>query len=128
MNPGHAPEVLPVAGKGWTAWNALRAAGFRAIGPLAGRAQVMHFVDDALERVTEDRRSDRTEDRGSLRGAERAVRWLVEAHAGAAQTMRQSAMTNCRIIMRVQSAVCNAGNRACRGASSLNPKSGRSIV
>ena len=106
----------------------LRAAGERWIRPRLSRMQVVHLVAAALEPVTAERRSDRVADRGALRGAERGLLLLVEAHAGAAQTRRQSAMTNCRIIMRVQSAVCNAGDRACRGASSLNPKSGRSIV
>src|ERR1022692_1651382 len=70
-NPGHAPEVLPVAGQGWPARNALLAAGLRAIRPLAVRAQLPHlFVEDS-ECPTAERRSDRAADRTALRGAER---------------------------------------------------------
>ena len=102
------------------AWNALLAAGLRAIRPSAVRAQLPHiFVEDPAC-PTAERRSDRAADRGALRGAERGLLRLVEAHAGAAQTMRLSAMTSCRIIMLEQSAVCAAGNRACRGASSTH--------
>ena len=35
-------------GHGWLAWNDLLAAGLRAIRPVAVRAQVVHFVADAL--------------------------------------------------------------------------------
>src|ERR1022692_3987738 len=98
-NPGHAPEVLPVAGQGWPAWNALRAAGLRAIRPLAVRAQLPHlFVEDSAC-PTAERRSDRAADRGALRGAERAVLRLVEAHAGTEASRRQSARAKFRIIM-----------------------------
>ena len=78
----------------------LRAAGERWIRPRLSRMQVVHLVAGALEPVTAERRSDRVADRGALRGAERGLLLLVEAHAGAAQTMRQSATTNCRIIMQ----------------------------
>jgi hypothetical protein len=108
-NPGHAPEVLPVAGQGLLAWNALLAAGLRAIRPLAVRAQLQHlFVEDS-ECPTAERRSDRAADRGALRGAERGLLRLVEAHAGVAQTMRQSATTNCRIIMHCSIGVLRCG-------------------
>src|ERR1035438_9439330 len=64
-NPGHAPEVLPVAGQGWTAWNALLAAGLRAIRPLAVRAQMpQRLVEDPVCPRAE-RRSDRAADRGA---------------------------------------------------------------
>ena len=64
-NPGHAPEVLPVAGQGLLAWNALLASGLRAIRPLAVRAQEVHFVVDGIRVCGEvERRSERTADRG----------------------------------------------------------------
>jgi hypothetical protein len=55
---------LPVAGQGWTAWNDLLAAGFRAILPLAVRAQMVHFFVEDPARATAERRSERTADRG----------------------------------------------------------------
>ena len=64
------------------AWNALLAAGFRAIRPLAVRAQLPHFFVEDPVCPTSERRSDRAADRGALRGAERAVLRLVEAHVG----------------------------------------------
>src|ERR1017187_3393099 len=111
-NPGHAPEVLPVAGQGLLAWNAPLAAGLRAIRPLAVRAQLPHpFVEDS-ECPTAERRSDRAADRGALRGAERAEPRRVDAQDGTMANRRHSEMTSCRIIMLEQSAVCAAGNRA----------------
>src|ERR1022692_2868121 len=102
-NPGHAPEVLPVAGQGWPARNALLAAGLRAIRPLAVRAQLPHlFVEDS-ECPTAERRSDRAADRTALRGAERAVLRLVEAHVGTAASRRQRARTGFRISMKILS-------------------------
>ena len=101
--------VLPVAGQGLLERNALRAAGLRAIRPLAVRAQVMHLVAAALEPVTAERRSDRAADGGALRGAERGLLLLVEAHAGSAASRRQSAMTKFRIIMKIQSVACVGG-------------------
>ena len=108
------PRARPrgLAGCRWTAWNALRAAGLRAIRPSAVRAQLPHlFVEDS-ECPTAERRSDQAADRGALRGAERGLLRLVEAHAESAASRRQSEMTSCRIIMLEQSAVCVAGNRA----------------
>src|ERR1035441_3629442 len=84
-------------------------AGRRAIRPLAVRAQVMPLVAAALEPVTAERRSDRAADGGALRGAERGLLLLVEAHAGSAASRRQSAMTKFRIIMKIQSVACVGG-------------------
>ena len=103
--------------------NDLLAAGLRAIRPAAVRVQAVHFVAGDLYRVALDRAFVRPVDRGALRGAERGLLRVVEAHAGVAQTMRQSATTNCRIIMLEQSVVCAGGNRAIGAASSLNPRS-----
>src|ERR1035441_10669807 len=108
-NPGHAPEVLPVAGQGWTAWNARLVAGLRAFLPLAVRAQLPHLFGEDPARATAERRSDRAADRGALRGAERAEPRRVDDQLGTAASRRHSAMTNCRIMMQVQSAVCAAG-------------------
>jgi hypothetical protein len=81
------------------AWNALLAAGLRAIRPLAVRAQLPHiFVEDPVC-PTAERRSDRAADRGALRGAERAALRLLDAHVGTAASTRQSASTRFRIIL-----------------------------
>jgi hypothetical protein len=92
------------------AWNALLAAGFGAIRPLAVRAQLPHFFVEDPVRPTAVRRSDRAADRGALRGAERAVLRLLDAHVGTAASRRQSARTKFRIIMPIQSAVSAGGN------------------
>ena len=81
------------------AWNALLAAGLRAIFPLAARAQDVHFVAGDLYRVALDRAFVRPVDRGALRGAERAEPRLAEAHFGTKASRRQSASAKFRIIL-----------------------------
>ena len=112
----HAPEVLPVAGQGWLAWNDLLAAGLRAILPLAVRAQDVHFVDEVWVRVAVDRRSVRPADRGALLGADRELRRLVDAHVWAEASRRQSKKASLRIIMQDLSALCARNNRPIYGS------------
>ena len=107
--PGNAPDVLPVGGQGWTASNALLAAGPIAILPLAVWAQMVHFFVEDPARATAERRSERAADRGALRCAERAVLRLLDAHVGTAASRRQSARTKFRIIMKILSVVCVGG-------------------
>ena len=107
------------SGQGWTAWNDLLAAGFRAILPLAVRTHLVHFFVEDPARATAERRSDRAADRGALRCAERAVLRVVEAHVGTAASRRQSKMATLRIIMQDMqdiSALCAGNNRPICGS------------
>ena len=53
--------------------------------------QVAHFFAEDLERVVAGREVDRWAERAALRGAERALVRLVDAHVGVAATRRHNA-------------------------------------
>ena len=67
---------------------------------MASRAQVVHFLADALWIVAADREVVRLAEREGLRGVEREeLLWPVEAHAGTEASMRQIAKASFRIML-----------------------------